>query len=79
MGIVVVPAPGSENEAVATGVAMVIAPGGGHSQLVIDKEGWQIAEWCNDRGIAALVLQCRRARAKDSHYTVEGDALPDAA
>lgn len=30
MGIVVVPAPGSENEAVATGVAMVIAPGGGH-------------------------------------------------
>ena len=63
----------------ATGMAMVIAPGGGHSQLVIDKEGWEIADWCNQHGIAAFVLKYRLARAKDSHYTVEGDALPDAA
>ena len=63
----------------ATGMAMVIAPGGGHSQLVIDKEGWEIADWCNQRGIAAFVLKYRLARAKDSHYTVEGNALPDAA
>ena len=63
----------------ANGMAIVIAPGGGHSQLVIDKEGWEIADWCNQRGIAAFVLKYRLARAKDSHYTVEGDALPDAA
>lgn len=63
----------------ATGMAVVIAPGGGHSQLVIDKEGWDIADWLNQRGIAAFVLKYRLARAKDSHYTVEGDALPDAA
>ena len=62
----------------ATGMAMVIAPGGGHSQLVIDKEGWEIANWCNQRGIAAFVLKYRLARAKDSHYTVAGDALADA-
>ena len=63
----------------ATGMAMVIAPGGGHSQLVIDKEGWDIADWCNQRGIAAFVLKYRLARAKDSHYTVDRDALADAA
>src|ERR1022692_1545494 len=31
----------------ANGMAVVVAPGGGHSQLVIDKEGWEIAEWLN--------------------------------
>src|ERR1700686_2512163 len=31
----------------ANGMAVVIAPGGGHSQLVIDKEGYDIAEWLN--------------------------------
>lgn len=63
----------------ANGTAVVVAPGGGHSQLVIDKEGWDIADWLNKNGIAAFVLKYRLARAPGSHYTVEGDALPDAA
>jgi endo-1,4-beta-xylanase len=62
----------------ATGAAMVVAPGGGHSQLVIDKEGWQVADWLNKNGIAAFVLKYRLARAVGSHYTVQGDALADA-
>src|SRR5688572_1368700 len=45
-----------------TGTAMVVAPGGGHRQLVIDKEGWEIADWLNDHGIAAIVLKYRLAR-----------------
>jgi endo-1,4-beta-xylanase len=61
----------------ANGLAMVVAPGGGHSQLVIDKEGWEIAEWLNKNGIAAFVLKYRLARAKDSRYTVAGDAFAD--
>ncbi len=61
----------------ANGMAVVIAPGGGHSQLVIAKEGWDIAEWMNAHGIAAFVLKYRLAKAKDSHYTVERDALAD--
>jgi endo-1,4-beta-xylanase len=61
----------------ANGMAVVIAPGGGHSQLVIAKEGWDIADWMNNHGIAAFVLKYRLARAKDSHYTVERDALAD--
>jgi acetyl esterase/lipase len=68
------PAPKLKN----TGVAIVVAPGGGHSQLVIDKEGWEVAEWLNKNGISAFVLKYRLARAKDSHYTVAGDALADA-
>jgi len=63
----------------ANGMAVVVAPGGGHSQLVIDKEGWEIADWLNRNGIAAFVLKYRLARAPGSHYTVERDALADAA
>lgn len=63
----------------ASGVAVVVAPGGGHSQLVIDKEGWEIADWLNRNGIAAFVLKYRLARAPGSHYTVDRDALADAA
>ncbi len=62
----------------ANGVAVVVAPGGGHSQLVIDKEGWDVADWLNKNGIAAFVLKYRLARAPGSHYTVQGDALADA-
>lgn len=63
----------------ANGMAVVVAPGGGHTQLVIDKEGYDIADWLNKNGIAAFVLKYRLARAQGSHYTVAGDALPDAA
>ena len=59
------------------GMAIVIAPGGGHSQLVIDHEGWQIADWCNQHGMAAFVVKYRLARAANSKYTVDGDALAD--
>ncbi len=63
----------------ATGTAVIVAPGGGHSQLVIDKEGWEVADWLNNLGIAAFVVKYRLAKAPGSHYTVERDALADAA
>ncbi len=62
----------------ANGMAVVVAPGGGHTQLVIDKEGYDIADWLNKNGISAFVLKYRLARAPGSHYTVPGDALADA-
>lgn len=61
----------------ANGMAIVVAPGGGHSNLAIDHEGWQVAEWLNSQGIAAFVLKYRLARTPNSRYTVEGNALPD--
>jgi len=63
----------------AMGTAMIVAPGGGHTQLVIDKEGWEIADWLNSLGIAAFVLKYRLARAPDSKYTIPIHAYADAA
>jgi acetyl esterase/lipase len=62
----------------ATGAAVVIAPGGGHSELWMDHEGYNIAKWLADHGIAGFVLKYRLARAKDSTYTIEGQSLADA-
>jgi beta-galactosidase len=61
----------------ATGVAVIVAPGGGHSELWIDHEGYNPAEWLKERGIAAFVLKYRLAREPNSTYTVDGDELAD--
>jgi len=39
--------------------AIVIFPGGGYQQIVIEKEGYRIARWLNENGIAAFVLKYR--------------------
>jgi endo-1,4-beta-xylanase len=62
-----------------TGTAMVVAPGGGHRQLVMEKEGYEVADWLNDHGIAAIVLKYRLARAPNSKYALEREAHADAA
>src|SRR5216117_2276839 len=63
----------------ATGAAMVVAPGGGHTQLVIEKEGWEVADWLNGNGIAAFVLKYRLAKAPGSKYTLPNEGYADAA
>jgi acetyl esterase/lipase len=63
----------------ATGDAMVVAPGGGHTQLVMEKEGWEIADWLNSQGIAAFVLKYRLAKAPGSKYTLPNEVYADAA
>lgn len=61
----------------ATGAAVLIAPGGGHSSLWVDHEGHNIAKWLQERGVAGLVLKYRLAREKGSTYTIEGTSLDD--
>jgi endo-1,4-beta-xylanase len=61
----------------ATGAAVIVAPGGGHSELWIDHEGYNVAQWLSDHGIAAFVLKYRLAKAKNSTYTVDRDELAD--
>jgi acetyl esterase/lipase len=63
----------------ATGAAVIVAPGGGHTQLVIEKEGWEMADWLNASGIAAFVLKYRLARAPGSTYTLPEHVYADAA
>jgi endo-1,4-beta-xylanase len=61
----------------AVGTAVIVAPGGGHRQLVIGSEGSDIAKWLNDLGVAAFVLKYRLAFTPNYPYTVEGEALAD--
>ena len=61
----------------ATGTAIIVAPGGGHRQLVWGSEGADIAAWLNELGIAALILKYRLAQTPNYNYTVEGEALQD--
>jgi endo-1,4-beta-xylanase len=63
---------------VATGAAIVIAPGGGHRWLAIDTEGYFVAEYLNTIGVSAFVLKYRLAREEGSPYSVEVHALQDA-
>ncbi len=41
------------------GVTLLIVPGGGYTRVVIDKEGFESAEWFAERGFAAAVLRYR--------------------
>ncbi|WP_417731120.1 alpha/beta hydrolase [Rosistilla oblonga] len=64
-------------EGEATGTAILIAPGGGHSKLCLGHEGDALAEWFAEHGIAAFVMRYRLCREPDSHYTLEGHAMDD--
>jgi acetyl esterase/lipase len=43
----------------ATGAAVIVAPGGGFVMLSIDSEGYLVAQWLADHGVAAFVLKYR--------------------
>jgi endo-1,4-beta-xylanase len=60
-----------------TGAAVIVVPGGGHSEIWIDHEGYNVAAWLSSHGVAAFVLQYRLARAPGSTYTVGGTELGD--
>ena len=42
-----------------TGVAVLVAPGGGYSILAIEHEGTQVCEWINTLGVTAALLKYR--------------------
>jgi len=42
--------------------ALLIFPGGGYKQIVIEKEGYKIAQWANRNGMAGFVLKYRLDR-----------------
>lgn len=43
----------------ATGAAIVVVPGGGTVELSMDTQGYRVARWLSERGIAAFVLKYR--------------------
>ncbi len=42
-----------------TKTGVVVAPGGGYHHLAMEKEGFAVARWLNQQGIAAFVLRYR--------------------
>jgi acetyl esterase/lipase len=61
----------------ATGAAVVIIPGGGHSELWMDHEGYRAGRWLSDHGVAGFVVKYRLAKEPGSTYTIDGNELPD--
>jgi acetyl esterase/lipase len=61
----------------STGIAVIIAPGGGHRELRIDGEGYLLAKKLQDKGIAAFVLKYRLANEPNATYTVDKDEVAD--
>ncbi|MEO6080290.1 MAG: dienelactone hydrolase family protein [Steroidobacteraceae bacterium] len=60
----------------ATG-ASIIMPGGASRELWINKEGYRVAQWLSQRGIAAFVLKYRLPLADGSTYTTLDHSLAD--
>jgi acetyl esterase/lipase len=48
----------------ANGTAVVICPGGGYGQVVIEPEGHGIARWLNGHGITGVVLEYRLPKGR---------------
>ncbi|MBS1600368.1 MAG: alpha/beta hydrolase [Bacteroidetes bacterium] len=61
----------------ATGVAIIIAPGGGHKDIWIEHEGYAPAQWFCEHGIACFVLKYRLSKDVSSIYSVSEHALKD--
>lgn len=51
----------------ATGVAVIVAPGGGFTTLEMENEGYPVARWLADHGIAAFVLKYRLSQTPRDH------------
>ena len=61
----------------ATGAGIIVAPGGSFRELWITYEGYRVADWLTQHGIAAFVLKYRLQNDEGSGYTTEGHSLPD--
>ncbi len=55
------------SKSLANGAAVVICPGGGHRELVVDEEGRKPAEFLNKLGVTAFVLKYRLFRDRGSN------------
>jgi endo-1,4-beta-xylanase len=61
----------------ATGAGIIVAPGGSFREIWITHEGYRVADWLAQHGIAAFVLKYRLPGDEGSGYTTESHSLPD--
>ena len=62
----------------ATGAAVIVAPGGGYHHLAINKEGHQVAQWLATLGVAAFVLKYRLGPDDGRDEAAQSESLADA-
>jgi acetyl esterase/lipase len=65
--------------AIANGIGVVVCPGGAFHFLMVDKEGTEVANWLNARGVAVFVLKYRVFPTADDDETflrIASDPLP---
>lgn len=55
----------------ATGAAMIVAPGGAYVTLAMDYEGYDVARWLADHGVAAFVLKYRTRPLGDTPEAIQ--------
>ncbi len=63
---------------IATGAAVIVAPGGAHRFLSFDSEGHGVARWLASVGVVGVVLKYRLARGEGNPFQVEVQVLQDA-
>lgn len=61
------PAPGNAN-----GTALIVAPGGAFSFLMVDYEGYDMARWLTRQGVTAFVLKYRLAHTPQNDADMPG-------
>jgi acetyl esterase/lipase len=61
-------------EGKSNGTAVIVAPGGGHQNLVFHAEGVEPAEYLATLGVTAFALKYRLFREKGSPYTIDHTA-----
>lgn len=66
------------DESKANGAAVLIFPGGGHRELVIDEEGTKAAKFLNEFGVTGIVIKYRLAREEGSPYSLDTHTPQDA-
>ncbi len=60
-----------------SGAAIVVLPGGAHSEIVWTTEGVKVAQALNRAGINVFVVKYRLAREAGSTYSIERDEMAD--
>lgn len=58
-----------------TGTAVIVAPGGGFHALSINSEGFDVARWLAERGVAAFVLKYRLVPSGDDAVAEFGEQM----
>jgi acetyl esterase/lipase len=59
----------------ANGAAVIVIPGGGFKFISMENEGWPVARWLADHGIAAFILKYRTNETPDDEKAMMAEMM----